>query len=78
MRRVQAQEGQFDDTHLRDPVVTNGAQVRCDSTSSEGNAIETCSNCRRLKQTCQFERAPMKRGPSKGYIVYDPERPRGA
>lgn len=45
------------------------AQVRCDSTTSDGTMIETCSNCRRLKLTCQFERAPMKRGPSKGYIV---------
>lgn len=42
------------------------SQVRCDSTSSDSNTIETCSNCQRQKLTCQFERAPMKRGPSKG------------
>lgn len=45
------------------------SQVRCDSTTSDGNIIEKCSNCRRLKTTCQFERAPMKRGPSKGYLI---------
>ena len=53
--------------------VDNLAQVRCDSTISDSNVIETCSNCRRLKSTCQFERAPMKRGPSKGYAVPDPQ-----
>lgn len=37
--------------------------------------IETCSNCRRLKLTCQFERAPMKRGPSKGYFAQHEEIP---
>lgn len=47
-------------------IVDDEVQVRCDSTTSDGNMVEMCSNCRRLKLTCQFERAPMKRGPSKG------------
>lgn len=41
------------------------AQIRCDA-STDGGAVETCSNCKRISQTCQFSRVPMKRGPSKG------------
>ena len=43
-------------------------QIRCDA-STEGGAVETCTNCRRISQTCQFSRVPMKRGPSKGFVT---------
>lgn len=42
-------------------------KIRCDATGEAGD--EQCSNCRRTSARCQFSRVPMKRGPSKGYVV---------
>lgn len=41
-------------------------KIRCDA-ASEGN--ESCSSCKRVGTSCQFSRQPMKRGPSKGFVV---------
>ncbi|KAL6714307.1 Glucose-responsive transcription factor [Lecanora helva] len=47
-------------------------KIRCDAdTETPGT---TCSSCRRAGATCDFSRAPQKRGPSKGYIKELAER----
>ena len=57
-------------THLHSSPVcaTNAPKIRCDATSESG--VEQCSNCKRVGSRCQFSRVPMKRGPSKGYVVF--------
>jgi len=42
-------------------------KIRCDAKGEEGQ--EVCGNCKRIGFICQFTRQPMKRGPSKGYVV---------
>jgi Fungal Zn(2)-Cys(6) binuclear cluster domain len=42
-------------------------KIRCDATGEA--AEESCTSCKRVGTTCQFSRVPMKRGPSKGYII---------
>ena len=42
-------------------------KVRCDATGDNDNV--QCSNCKRTGSHCRFSRMPMKRGPSKGYVV---------
>jgi hypothetical protein len=42
-------------------------KIRCDATGEPGD--ESCSSCKRVGTTCQFSRIPMKRGPSKGYVI---------
>ncbi|KAK5046483.1 hypothetical protein LTR84_008286 [Exophiala bonariae] len=48
-------------------------KVRCINPPSEddendGGVPKTCTNCEKAGTVCGFERKPMKRGPSKGYI----------
>lgn len=51
-------------------------KIRCDATGEPGD--EQCSSCKRVGARCQFSRVPMKRGPSKGYVVWlQMERERG-
>ncbi|KAF4548091.1 Fungal Zn(2)-Cys(6) binuclear cluster domain-containing protein 19 [Elsinoe fawcettii] len=40
-------------------------KIRCDAANDNG---ETCSNCKRTRTVCLFQRQQLKRGPSKGYI----------
>lgn len=42
-------------------------KIRCDATGEAGD--DSCSSCKRVGTTCQFSRVPMKRGPSKGYVI---------
>jgi hypothetical protein len=42
-------------------------KIRCDATSESGEAA--CSSCKRVGTICQFSRVPMKRGPSKGFVI---------
>jgi hypothetical protein len=46
-------------------------KIRCDATGDIGD--EQCSSCKRVGTRCQFSRVPMKRGPSKGYVVVLPK-----
>jgi hypothetical protein len=43
-------------------------QVRCDAPTEADGTPKTCSNCSKAGVTCDFERKPMKRGPSKGQV----------
>lgn len=43
-------------------------KIRCDATGEPGD--EQCSSCKRVQARCQFSRVPMKRGPSKGYLLF--------
>lgn len=45
-------------------------KIRCDATGEPGD--EQCSSCKRGGNRCQFSRVPMKRGPSKGYLIVNP------
>ncbi|CDR41274.1 CYFA0S07e00144g1_1 [Cyberlindnera fabianii] len=49
-------------------------KVRCDAAldSSSTSVVKPCTNCTRNNETCSFERVPLKRGPSKGYVRSDP------
>ncbi|OQO11269.1 hypothetical protein B0A48_05525 [Cryoendolithus antarcticus] len=47
-------------------------KIRCDA--PDESAATSCSNCVRARVVCEFSRAPMKRGPSKGYIKELAER----
>ncbi|KIW15776.1 hypothetical protein PV08_05826 [Exophiala spinifera] len=49
-------------------------KVRCDAPTEADGTPKTCSNCQKAGATCEFERKPMKRGPSKGYIKELAER----
>ena len=40
-------------------------KIRCDALTEQ----ETCTNCKRSNLSCAFSRLPMKRGPSKGYVL---------
>lgn len=42
-------------------------KIRCDANRDDGK--EQCSNCKRVGSRCQFSRVPLKRGPSKGYVM---------
>lgn len=42
-------------------------KIRCDATEESGD--QQCSSCKRVGARCQFSRVPMKRGPSKGYVI---------
>lgn len=41
-------------------------KIRCDAPTETGEV--PCSTCRRVNIPCQFNRAPQKRGPNRGYI----------
>ncbi|EXJ89227.1 hypothetical protein A1O3_02293 [Capronia epimyces CBS 606.96] len=43
-------------------------KVRCDAPTEPDGTPKTCSNCKKAGVFCEFERKPMKRGPSRGYI----------
>ncbi|EXJ95198.1 hypothetical protein A1O1_00317 [Capronia coronata CBS 617.96] len=43
-------------------------KVRCDAPTEADGTPKTCSNCQKAGALCEFERKPMKRGPSRGYI----------
>lgn len=43
-------------------------KIRCDATEESGD--QQCTSCKRVGTRCQFSRVPMKRGPSKGYVIY--------
>ncbi|KAK4940761.1 hypothetical protein LTR10_019154 [Elasticomyces elasticus] len=49
-------------------------KVRCDAPMEMDGTPKTCTNCQKAGVTCDFERKPMKRGPSKGYIKELAER----
>ncbi|KIX05794.1 uncharacterized protein Z518_03766 [Rhinocladiella mackenziei CBS 650.93] len=49
-------------------------KIRCDAPAEADGTPKTCSNCTKAGVTCEFERKPMKRGPSKGYIKELAER----
>ncbi|KIW45041.1 uncharacterized protein PV06_03462 [Exophiala oligosperma] len=49
-------------------------KVRCDAPTEADGTPKTCTNCQKTGVTCEFERKPMKRGPSKGYIKELAER----
>ena len=42
-------------------------KIRCDATEESGD--QQCTSCKRVGTRCQFSRVPMKRGPSKGYVI---------
>ncbi|KAL2441120.1 hypothetical protein ABEF95_012261 [Exophiala dermatitidis] len=43
-------------------------KVRCDAPTEADGTPKTCTNCQKAGAVCEFERKPMKRGPSRGYI----------
>ncbi|KIV91970.1 hypothetical protein PV10_06455 [Exophiala mesophila] len=43
-------------------------KIRCDAPTDSDGTPRTCANCEKAGLLCGFERKPMKRGPSKGYI----------
>ncbi|KAK5205660.1 hypothetical protein LTR41_008728 [Exophiala xenobiotica] len=49
-------------------------KVRCDAPVEADGTPKTCTNCQKADVLCEFERKPMKRGPSKGYIKELAER----
>ncbi|KAI1611641.1 hypothetical protein EDD36DRAFT_295320 [Exophiala viscosa] len=49
-------------------------KVRCDAPTEMDGTPKTCTNCQKAGVACDFERKPMKRGPSKGYIKELAER----
>jgi len=42
-------------------------KIKCDATGEDSSEI--CTNCKRVNNRCAFTRQPMKRGPSKGYVI---------
>lgn len=44
-------------------------KIRCDAVGDENAEGTQCTSCKRSSMICQFSRVPMKRGPSKGYVV---------
>ncbi|KIW24786.1 uncharacterized protein PV07_10478 [Cladophialophora immunda] len=52
-------------------------KVKCDAPTEADGTPKTCTNCQKAGVNCEFERKPMKRGPSKGYISALAERVHG-
>ncbi|KIW96215.1 uncharacterized protein Z519_03283 [Cladophialophora bantiana CBS 173.52] len=52
-------------------------KVKCDAPTELDGTPKTCTNCQKAGVNCEFERKPMKRGPSKGYISALAERVHG-
>ncbi|KAH0843560.1 hypothetical protein AYO21_10577 [Fonsecaea monophora] len=52
-------------------------KVKCDAPTEVDGTPKTCTNCQKAGVNCEFERKPMKRGPSKGYISALAERVHG-
>ncbi|KAJ9607083.1 hypothetical protein H2200_008155 [Cladophialophora chaetospira] len=52
-------------------------KVKCDAPTELDGTPKTCTNCLKAGVNCEFERKPMKRGPSKGYISQLAERVQG-
>ncbi|OCT53243.1 hypothetical protein CLCR_11396 [Cladophialophora carrionii] len=52
-------------------------KVKCDAPTEADGTPKTCTNCQKAGVNCEFERKPMKRGPSKGYISQLAERVQG-